>query len=59
MAKKLAFAGEKVNIETNLLEDSGKSHYFSCRAIDEDKNLICQIFTSIDVITQFDRKANE
>jgi hypothetical protein len=59
MAKKLAFAGEKVNIETNLLEYGGKSHYFSCRAIDEDKNLICQIFTSIDVITQFDIKANE
>ncbi len=57
MAKKLAFAGEKVNIETNLLEHSGKSYHFSCHAIDEDKNLICKIFTSIDVITQSDIKA--
>jgi 3-hydroxymyristoyl/3-hydroxydecanoyl-(acyl carrier protein) dehydratase len=57
MAKELAFAGKKVNIETNLLEYSGKNYHFSCHAIDEDKNLICKIFTSIDVITQSDIKA--
>jgi|SRR4028118_306457 hypothetical protein len=59
MAKKLTFAGKQVNIETNLLEYSGKSYHFSCHAIDEDKNIICKIFTSIDVITQSDIKANE
>ncbi|MBD1829151.1 hypothetical protein NDI47_06095 [Microcoleus vaginatus GB1-A2] len=59
MPNKLAFAGEEVNIETNLLEYSGTSYHFSCHAINEDKNLICKIFTTIDVITQSDIKANE
>ena len=59
MAKKLAFAGEQVHIETNLLESSGKTYHFSCHALDEDKNLIGKIYTSIDVITQSDIKPNE